>query len=135
MDRVEAIEPGPPPVLDPESHYLEGSREDVAAYLLALDTINFGSGWFPTLRKRRVDGRDVSGYRTVAWALADRWRAHGPWANHELGELDAATVAAVLGQDSGHELMSLYAAALRDLGGFLGRRSALELVESAGRSA
>ena len=44
-------------------------------------------------------------------------------------------MAAVLGQDPEHELMSLYAGALRDLGGFLGQRSALELIESAGRSA
>ena len=28
------------------------SREERAAFWLALDAINFGSGWFPTLRKR-----------------------------------------------------------------------------------
>ena len=47
----------------------------MAAYLLTLDAINFGSGWFPTLRKRP----GCSGYFTVAWALADRFREHGPW--------------------------------------------------------
>ena len=51
--------------MDPEIHFLDGSDEDVARYLLALDSINFGSGWFPTLRKR--PGR--SGYATVAGAL------------------------------------------------------------------
>ena len=116
LDRLDDVEPGPAPVLDPERHYLEGSSEDVAAYLLTLDAINFGSGWFPTLRKRE----GWSGYFTVAWALADRWRAHGPWSNQELAALDAATVAGVLGQDPEHELMGLYAGALRDLGGFLG---------------
>jgi hypothetical protein len=131
LDRLGDVEPGPAPVLDPERHYLEGSSEDVAAYLLTLDAINFGSGWFPTLRKRE----GWSGYFTVAWALADRWRAHGPWSNQELAGLDAATVAGVLGQDPEHELMGLYAGALRDLGGFLGHRSALELIESADRSA
>ena len=60
--------------LDPERHYLEGSPEDVAAYLLTLDAINFGSGWFPQLRKRRTDR---SGYFTVAWACATTSRAHG----------------------------------------------------------
>src|SRR5438067_1339853 len=54
MGRVEAIEPGPPPVLDPERHYLEGSREDVAAYLLTLDAINFGSGWFPDVDRLTI---------------------------------------------------------------------------------
>jgi putative queuosine salvage protein len=120
-----AIEPGPPPVLDPERHYLEGSRAEVAAYLLTLDSINFGSGWFPTLRKRPGS----SGYHTVAWALADRFRARGPWSSAELRALDAAEVAAVLGQDPNHELMALYAVALRDLGDWLGERTALEAVD------
>jgi Potential Queuosine, Q, salvage protein family len=120
-----------PPAFDPEVHYLEGSREHVAAYLLTLDSINFGSGWFRTLRKR--PGR--SGYLTVAWALADRFRANGPWSNAELRALDAHELAAVLGQDPGHPLMRLYAEALRDLGRFLGERGALDLVEEAGGSA
>jgi len=131
LDHLGDVEPGPPPTLDPERHYLEGSGEDVAAYLLTLDTINFGSGWFPTLRKRQ----GCSGYLTVAWALADRWRAHGPWSNQELAALDASAVADVLGQDPDHELMDHYAGALRDLGRFLGPRSALELVQSVDRSA
>ncbi len=70
------------PTLDPERHYLEGEPADVADYMLALDTINFGSGWFPTLRKRQLShnphSRPVSGYFTVSWALADHVRAHGP---------------------------------------------------------
>ena len=48
LDALDSVEPGPPPALDPERHYLEGSEADVAAYLLTLDTINFGSGWWPT---------------------------------------------------------------------------------------
>src|SRR3954464_9582874 len=83
VDALDRIEPGPPPVLDPERHYLEGSREDVTRYLLTLDSINFGSGWFPTLRKRPGS----SGYYTVAWALADRFREHGPWSGDELRRL------------------------------------------------
>jgi hypothetical protein len=120
-----------PPALDPEAHYLEGSAEDVAAYLLTLDAVNFGSGWFPTLRKR--PGR--SGYFTVASALADRYRACGPWSAAELRPLDARELAAVLGQEPGHPLMRLYAEALRDLGRFLGDRTALDLVDDAGGSA
>jgi hypothetical protein len=131
LDALGRIAPGPPPELDRERHYLEGPPDAVAMYMLTLDSINFGSGWFPTLRKRAGS----SGYYTVAWALADRFRAHGPWTNEELRELDAASVADVLGQDSSHELMELYARALRDLGTFLGDRSALELVASADGSA
>jgi hypothetical protein len=124
LDRIGEIEPGPPPVLDPERHYLEGSRGDVAAYLITLDAINFGSGWFPTLRKRP----GCSGYYTVAWALADRFRESGPWANDELRAMEADAVADTLGQERGHELMSLYAEALRQLGDFLGDSHPLDLV-------
>jgi hypothetical protein len=131
LDRLGAVGEAPPPELDPERHYLEGSAEDVASYMLTLDAINFGSGWFPTLRKRP----GCSGYFTVAWSLADRWREHGPWSPAELRHLDAATVAGVLGQEPGHELMGLYAQALRDLGLFLEDRTPLQAVAEAGGSA
>jgi len=131
MTKLGVIAPSGPPALDRERHYLEGSREDVAAYLLTLDSINFGSGWFPTLCKRP----GASGYYTIAWALADRFRSKGPWSSAELLELDAATVASVLEQEPDHELMDLYARALNDLGRFLGDRTALEVVENAGGSA
>jgi putative queuosine salvage protein len=131
LDRMSDVEPGPEPALDPDRHYLDGSPEEVCAYLLTLDTINFGSGWFPTLRKRPGS----SGYFTVAAALADRFRADGPWSAEELRALDAPVVAPVLGQEPGHELMDLYAKALRDLGRFLGERSPAEVVRAAGGSA
>jgi hypothetical protein len=44
-------------------------------------------------------------------------------------------VSSVLGQDASHELMALYAEALRDLGRFLGGRRALELVAESEGSA
>jgi len=125
LDAAGRIEPGPPPALDPERHYLEGSREDVAMYMLTLDTINFGSGWFPELRKRPGS----SGYYTVAWGLAERFRELGPWPGEELRRIEAAEVADVLGQDRRHELMALYADALRSLGDFLAGRSALDLLD------
>src|SRR4051794_5376156 len=131
MTKLGVIAPASAPALDRERHYLEGSREDVSTYLLTLDAINFGSGWFPTLRKRP----GCSGYYTVAWALADKFRAAGPWSNYQLRELGAGEVAGVLEQDPEHELMDLYARALRDLGEFLGDRGALEVVENAGDSA
>ena len=131
LDAAVALAEAPPPALDPRRHYLEGPRGDVATYLLTLDAINFGSGWFPTLRKRP----GCSGYFTVAWALADRFRAHGPWSNAELRALGTDEIAAVLGQERAHPLMRLYAEALRDLGRFLSERTALELVAEADGSA
>ena len=131
MEALDAVAPAGPPALDPERHYLEGDPPAVAAYFLTLDAINFGSGWFPTLRKRP----GCSGYFTVAWALADRFRARGPWSNAELRALEAAELAGVLGQEARHPLMRLYAQALRDLGRFLGPRSPLDLIAQAGGSA
>jgi Potential Queuosine, Q, salvage protein family len=125
------VEPGPEPALDPQEHMLDGSPEEVALFTLTLDSINFGSGWFPTLRKRP----GLSGYRTVATALTEHARAEGPWSPVRLRHLDAATVARTLGQDPGHELMELYAQALRQLGAFLGTRGALDAVAAAEGSA
>jgi hypothetical protein len=131
LDRLGQIEPGPSPGLDPEHHYLEGSREEVIAYLLTLDAINFGSGWFPTLRKRS----GASGYFTVASALTERFRSEGPWSNEELRHLTGPDLARLLGQEPEHELMGLYAEALRQLGAFLGDRSAAHVVDEAAGSA
>jgi hypothetical protein len=140
LDACAVVVPAEPPPLDPERHYLEGSPADVADYMLALDAINFGSGWFPTLRKRELHGQPMSGYFTVAWGLADHVRAHGPPTSAWLARVTATEVAAILDQDASGELMSLYAQALRELGRFLaggpGRRvRALDLVAQADGSA
>jgi Potential Queuosine, Q, salvage protein family len=97
---------------DPEAHLTEGTREELTAFWLTLDAINFGSGWFPTLRKR--DGR--SGYYTVATGVKDRFASDGPWTADELAHVDASEVAKTLGQDTDHELMALFARSLNDLG-------------------
>ena len=94
-----------PPLTGPD-------RERAAADTLALDAINFGSGWFPTLRKRL--GR--SGYGTVAAALGEHRRRAGPWTASTLAAMDARAIALILGQDADHPLMALYATSLRDLG-------------------
>src|SRR3954468_22639455 len=136
LDALDALDPGAPPELDSERHYLEGEPADVARYLLALDAINFGSGWFPTLRKRRgPDGTAVSGYFTVAWGLADRFRALGPYTNAELRAMRTEEIADVLGQARDHELMALFAQALRQLGAWLRGRPALAAIGEAGGSA
>ncbi|MFI5004854.1 MAG: queuosine salvage family protein [Solirubrobacterales bacterium] len=142
LARIAAPAPGESPAaLDPVRHYLEGEPADVADYLLALDAINFGSGWFPTLRKRLDGGLPLSGYFTVAWGLTDYVRAHhatdSGWTLDAawLRAVDTRTIAEILEQPSYHELMSLYAMALRELGRFLGERRALDLVAECGGSA
>jgi hypothetical protein len=142
LAKLAAPAPGEPPAaLDPVRHYLEGEPADVADYLLALDAVNFGSGWFPTLRKRLDGGLPLSGYFTVAWGLTDYVRAHhaagGGWALDAswLRAVDTRTIAGILDQPPDHELMSLYAQALRELGRFLGERRALDLLAECGGSA
>jgi hypothetical protein len=95
---------GSPPAPD-----LEGaSQEERAAFSLTLNAINFGSGWFPTLRKPQ----GLSGFRTVEAGV----RAHGPWSAEELAAMTRERIAAAVGQDPGHELMGLFALHLRELG-------------------
>jgi hypothetical protein len=130
-DALVQVVPGAPPPLDPLTHYLEGSEADVATYMLTVDAVNFGSGWFPTLRKRP----GCSGYTTIARAIADRFRADGPWSAAELRAIRADELADTLGQPRDHELMALYAQALRSLGAFLGDRDALALAGEARGSA
>jgi len=128
--------PVPDPELDPERHFLEGPREEVAAFVLTLSSINFGSGWFPTLRMRvGPDGRPLSGYFTIALGLTEQFRVRGAWSAADLRALTAAEIADVVGQSADHELMALYAQALRSLGGFLGDRAPLEVVNAASGSA
>jgi hypothetical protein len=108
-DRIAGYAAGLPPA--PAAEPTRPGQES-AAFWLTLDAINFGSGWFPTLRKPA--GR--SGYHTIAGGLRERFAAGGGWSAEELAEIDPREVAAVLGQDPGHELMELFARSLRDLG-------------------
>jgi hypothetical protein len=124
----------PPPGADAEPHLVRGTREQLTAFWLTLDAINFGSGWFPTLRKHA--GR--SGYFTVATGIRERFSRLGPWSAGELAQIDTREVAETLDQDLDHELMGLFAASLGDLGqhvfrDFGGHFEAV--VESAGGSA
>jgi hypothetical protein len=97
------------PAASPPAPDLEGaSLEERAAFSLTLNAINFGSGWFPTLRK--APGK--SGFRTVEAGL----RAHGPWSADALVAMSREEIAAAVGQDPAHELMGHFAAHLRGLG-------------------
>ena len=99
--------------LDETLHFLDGAPADVARYVLILDTINFGSGWFGEL-EATTDGLTE---RLTAHARAER-----PWTAGQLRALDAAAVGATLGLPGDHQLTRLYSAALNHLGGFLGHR-------------
>ncbi len=112
---AEMLATAPSPSLDPATHYVEGDRESRAAFVLCLDAINFGSGWWPTISKR--PGR--SGYFTIATCLTERFHNRGAWSARELERLSSAELAEVLGQAPDHPLMDQYATSLRDVGAHL----------------
>jgi len=113
--------PPPPPELDPGHHRVDGTRSTLA-FVLTLNAINFGSGYFPFLSKRP----GLSGYLTIATNLKERFQARGPWSADDLVALGAHHCAAVLGQDLAvpevAELMGLFATALNDFGRFVAER-------------
>jgi len=123
-----------PATPDPATDLPGADREARIALVVCLDAINFGSGWWPTIRKRPGH----SGYFTIAAGVTERFRAHGAWPVGELEQLAAAEVAEATGQDPEHPLMADYATALRDVGERVRRDhggSFEALVEAAGGSA
>lgn len=102
----------PQPGSDTEPAPFAEDPETAAAFAICMNAINFGSGWWPTIRKRPGH----SGYATMAAGVSDRFTAAGPWSVEELQAMNAETIAAVVGQDPSHPLMSEFAAALRDVG-------------------
>lgn len=105
------------PDLDPTLRRL-GSPERTVAFVVTMNAVNFGSGWFPHLRKR--DG--LSGYMTLATALRERFERVGLLSAGELAAIDAEGCARLFGQELEppvDELMALYARAWNDLGELL----------------
>jgi len=86
--------------------------ETGAAFAICMNAINFGSGWWPTIRKRPGH----SGYSTMEAGVTERFDSTGPWSAEELVAITASEIAAVVGQDPEHPLMPQFAAALRDVG-------------------
>ena len=109
----------PRPAYDLDFHF-RGEPEATIAFILTLDSVNFGSGYFPYLRKRPGQ----SGYFTIAGALTDHFRTHGPLLPAALREATPDFCAALFEQDHDNpvamELMRLFARAWRDLGAFGG---------------
>jgi hypothetical protein len=117
--------------------HFRGDPEATAAYLLTLDTVNFGSGWFPVLAKRP----GMSGYYTIATSLTDRYRQTGPIPASALTRMTPSECAYLFGQDPdgpAMDLMARFSTALNDLGEWIEtthRGSFLAPVEAASGSA
>jgi hypothetical protein len=126
----------PLPDDDPGRHRL-GSVDDTVAFVVALDAVNFGSGWFPVLRKRP----GLSGYHTVATAFREHVAREGAPTATWLCSVDSARCCELFDQDpagEAAELMALFAEAWNQLGRLLDERhdgSCTRLVDAAGGSA
>jgi Queuosine salvage protein len=133
-ERAATLSAEGPPAPEPSGQLLDGDEETRAAFVVCLGAVNFGSGWWPTIRKRPGH----SGYRTIAAGLAERFREHGAWPAAELAEIGPDEIGATVGQDADHPLVASFAAALRDVGARVrdehGGRF-LSLPETAGQSA
>jgi hypothetical protein len=116
---------------DQEPHAFAPDPEAAAAFAICMNAINFGSGWWPTIRKRP----GLSGYGTMAAGVEERFAAAGPWSAEELQAMDAAAIALVVGQDPEHPLIEQFAIALQDVGEHLSGEHAghyLNVVAAAG---
>jgi len=116
VDRLAAEGPSSDSI-DPTHHRL-GSVEETLAYVLVVDAVNFGSGWFPHLVKRP----GCSGYFTIALALRDYFEHFGPLDPEQLAMLEPADCTRLFGQEPiapgspVSELMEHFAEALASLG-------------------
>lgn len=136
------------PELDVETHFVDDidpddpvpggpAGETTVAFFLTLEAVNFGSGAFPDLRHTS----ELSGYFTVAGALARHFRYEKPLSAEDLAALDVDAVARLFGQEghaSAGPLMERFTEALVALGEHLLARwegSFTALVESADHSA
>ncbi len=112
------VEKAVEPQLNPDYHYL-GRQQDTLSFLLILDTINFGSGYFPHLRKRP----GMSGYFTTAASLNDFFKKNGPLSCEQLAAITVDQCTRIFDQDPANltirELMQHFATALKDLGRYL----------------
>ena len=118
---------------DPSRLPLE-DEEATVAHVVALDAVNFGSGWFPVLRKR--DG--MSGYFTIATSWREHCEGAGAPTASWLASATTERCADIFGQDPSLDLMALFATSWRQTGELLLDRydgSVRALVEDAQRSA
>ena len=106
------------PLAHTPEHHLLGRGDDTLAFFVILDTINFGSGYFPHLRK---DG--ASGYFTVAQRLKHHCEQHGIPSPEELARWTLHDCARIFRQDPADpqagKLMRLFAQALQALGAWV----------------
>lgn len=112
----------PDETYDLEHHYL-GGMEDTAAYVLAVEAVNFGSGYKHFLKEEGFPLVGDSLYFTVSTALKRHFETDGPMTAETMASLSDTECCTLFRLDEGkaksRELGELFAASLRELGGHI----------------
>jgi len=145
-DRIAAYAatlPNAPPanVLDGQHHY-SGDAEGTACYILALDSVNFGSGYQRHLVMEGWELIDDSLYFSISSRLKNFFDRHGPLTARHMSSIDTDECIALFELNGkgaySFEFARLCALALRELGQTVVQRhdgSCLDFVRSSGGSA
>ncbi len=118
-----SLQPRPPSnTLDEAHHYVTQDPEALAAYILILEAVNFGSGFEEALVAEGWPRIDNSLYYTVSTALKASFDTYGPWTTQVLKQVTVEDMHAVFMLPKarmGQALASLFAASLNELGQFI----------------
>lgn len=118
-----SLQPRPPAnTLDDDHHYSSTDPEGLAAYVLSLDAINFGSGYKFKLVEEGWALQEGSIYYTVSTALKNCFDTCGPWSAATLRRLPLQNVQKIFGFPDapyGRAMTSLFTASLNELGAYL----------------
>lgn len=103
-----------------EEHHLLGCGDTSLCYFLLLDTINFGSGYFPFLKKSHGN----SGYFTIAKSVKEYVLEHGFPDAQRLSQFTYKDTCDLTGQDETDkspvtDLLNRYVVAINNLGDFV----------------
>lgn len=116
---ADSLPPAPPENVFDTDHHFIGGAEDTAAYVLALDAINFGSGYKPLMVKEGWNLIAGSIYFTVSTRLKNEFETAAPWNAARMAALTDDDCRRVLALPRGHysdEFVGLCRAALNELG-------------------
>ncbi|MDJ0716149.1 MAG: queuosine salvage family protein [Prochloraceae cyanobacterium] len=104
---------------DIQNHYKD-SPDDTAAYIIVLDTINFGSGYFHALKR---DPNLSSGYFHISRSLKEYFEKNGILNADRLQTIEPIECAQLFNQDISNpaiaELMELFALSWNELGTYV----------------
>ncbi len=131
----------PQNVLDPAYHY-QGDAESTAAYILVLDSVNFGSGYETGMVCEGWDLVDGSLYFTLALRLKNHFEQYEPIQAAQLSMFGRADCVRLLGLSEhgpySYDFAELCAGSLRELGAMVAGKyggSYLSFVNAAAGSA